>query len=177
MQPSALTPPRRSSPYRKIANAVTSLLMAALFVALFAGLSNASDRNSLNVSVDQATLIRLDRHGAEVIIGNPSIADVSVQSSKLLVLTGKSAGLTNLIVLDGSGKEVLNEKIIVSADNNQLITVSRGASRETYTCSPNCIPALTSGDNEQFFESLSKEIRNKLSLAQSSAEGTPTTQQ
>ena len=146
--------------------------MAVLFVALFAGLSHAKEPGDLNVNVDQAKLIRLKAHGAEVIIGNPSIADVSVQSSKLLILTGKSAGLTNLIVLDGSGDEVLNKKIFVSADSIRLVTVSKGARRETYTCSPNCNPALISGDSEVYFEALSKEIRNKLSLAQSSAEGT-----
>ena len=172
MRPSVLSPARRSSPVRRIADAIASFLVAVLFVALFAGLSHANELSGLNVNVDQATLIRLNAHGSEVIIGNPSIADVSVQSSKLLILTGKSAGLTNLIVLNGSGDEVLNKKVFVSADSNRLVTVSKGARRETYSCSPNCNPALISGDSETYFEALSKEIRNKLSLAQSSAEGT-----
>ena len=172
MRPSVLSPTRRPSPVRKIAGAIASFLVAVLFVAIFAGLSHASEGTGLNVNVDQATLIRLEKHGSEVIIGNPSIADVSVQSSKILVLTGKSAGLTNLIVLDGKGGEVLNKKIFVSADNVRLVKLSRGSRRETYTCSPDCHPALMSGDNEKYFEALSKEINNKLSLAQSSAEGT-----
>ena len=176
MRPSVPSSASRSSLVRRIAGAVTSFLMAVLFVALFAGLSRASELSGFNVKVDQATLIRLDKHGSEVIIGNPSIADVSVQSSKLLVLTGKSAGLTNLIVLNGSGDEVLNRKVFVSADTEQLVTVSKGASRETYTCSPDCNPALMSGDSEIYFELLSKEIRSKLGLAQSSAEGTATQQ-
>ncbi|MHA1166055.1 MAG: pilus assembly protein N-terminal domain-containing protein, partial [Alphaproteobacteria bacterium] len=152
--------------------AIASFLMAILFVALFAGLSHARELSGLNVNVDQARLIRLEKHGSEVIIGNPSIADVTVQSSKILVLTGKSMGLTNLIVLDGKGDEVLNRKIYVKADDVRQVTLSRGARRETYTCSPDCNPALMSGDNEKYFEALSKEINNKLSLAQSSAEGT-----
>ena len=172
MRSSVVSPARRSSPYSRIAGAVASFLMAVLFVALFAGLSHASERSNLSVIVDQAKLLRLEKHGSEVIIGNPSIADVSVRSSKLLVLTGKSAGLTNLIVLDGSGIEVLNKKIYVSADDNRMVTLSRGARRQTYTCSPDCNPALTSGDSTKYFEVLSKEIHKKLSLAQSSAEGT-----
>jgi Flp pilus assembly secretin CpaC len=36
---------------------------------------------------------------AEVIIGNPTIADVSVQGGNLLVVTGKSFGVTNIISL------------------------------------------------------------------------------
>lgn len=171
MQPSVPSPARRSSPVKKITGAIVSFLMAVLFVALFAGLTRAG---GLKVNVDQAKLIRLDKHGSEVIIGNPSIADVAVQSGKLLVLTGKSAGLTNLIVLDGSGGEVLNEQIFVSADQSQLLLLNKGASRETYICSPDCNPALMSGDSEKYFELLSKEIRNKLGLAQSAAEGTTT---
>jgi len=172
MRTSVLTPSRRFSPVRKAAGVIASFLMAILFVALFAGLSHASELSGLNVNVDQARLIRLEKHGSEVIIGNPSIADVTVQSSKILVLTGKSMGLTNLIVLDGKGDEVLNKKIYVKADDIRQVTLSRGARRETYTCSPDCNPALMSGDNEKYFEALSKEINNKLSLAQSSAEGT-----
>ena len=176
MRTSVLPPSRRSSPIKKFAGAIASFMMAVLFVALFAGLSRASETKDLIINVDQARLIRLDKHSSEVIIGNPSIADVSVQSSKILVLTGKSAGLTNLIVLDGKGGEVLNRKVFVSADNVRLVTVSKGARRETYTCSPDCNPALMSGDNAKYFEALSKEISNKLNLAQSSAEGTATQQ-
>ena len=172
MRTHVLSPSRRSSPIRKVASAIASFLMAVLFVAISAGLSHANELSSLNVNVDQARLIRLEKHSSEVIIGNPSIADVSVQSSKVLVLTGKSAGLTNLIVLDGKGDEVLNKKIYVKADDVRQVTLSKGASRETYTCSPDCSPALMSGDNARYFEVLSKEINKKLSLAQSSAEGT-----
>lgn len=171
MQPSAPSLARRSSAVKNITGALASFLMAALFVALFAGLTRAG---SIKVMVDQVKLIRLDRHGSEVIIGNPSIADVAVQSGKLLVLTGKSAGLTNLIVLDGSGGEVLNKQIFVSADQNQLVLLTKGANRETYTCSPDCNPVLMTGDDEKYFELLAKEIRNKIGLAQSAAEGTTT---
>ncbi len=174
MRTSVLPPSRRSSPPGKVASSIASFLLAVLFVALFAGLSHASEISDLSVNVDQAKLLRLDEHSAEVIIGNPSIADVSVQSSKVLVLTGKSAGLTNLIVLDNKGNEVLNEKIFVTSDSARLVTLSKGARRETYTCSPDCNPALMSGDYTKYFEALSKEIKNKLSLAQSSAEGTTT---
>ena len=81
MHTRVLSPSRRSSPIRKVASAIASFLMAVLFVAISAGLSHANELSSLNVNVDQARLIRLEKHSSEVIIGNPSIADVSVQSS------------------------------------------------------------------------------------------------
>lgn len=162
-----------SSQLMPFMGALASLLMAALFVGLYAGLARSKE---LNVEIDQATLIRLDKPGAEVIIGNPSIADVAVRSSRLLVVTGKSAGLTNLMVLDGAGKLTYSRKIFVSADAKHLVTVNKGVARQTYSCSPSCGPALIPGDSEAFFEPLAKEIRNKLGLAQSAVDGTTSQQ-
>lgn len=161
------------SPAARLLAALTSFMLAALFVGLFAGFSRAAD---LNVGVDQARLVRLEKPGVEVIIGNPSIADVSVQSGRALVLTGKSAGLTNLIVLDGAGQTVLDRKVFVSHDAARLVTVNKGAARETHSCSPACGPALMPGDAITFFDPLAKEIRNKLGLSQSAVEGTTTQQ-
>lgn len=156
----------------RIVGALASFLMAALFVGLYAGLSRAA--GSLMVEIDQVTLIRLDKPGAEVIIGNPSIADVSVQNSRLLAVTGKSAGLTNIMVLDGSGNLTYSKKVFVSADALHLVTLNKGTARMTYSCSPVCGPALIPGDAEEFFQPLAKEIRNKLGLAQSAVDGTTT---
>lgn len=165
--------PSPSSSISRIAGALASWLMAALFVIIYSSLARAAD---IKVDIDHAALVRLDQPGAEVIIGNPSIADVTVQSGRLLIVTGKSIGLTNLIVLDGSGEVFLQKKVHVGSDRKKLVTLSRGISRETYSCSPNCSPALVPGDTDTFFDALSKGTRTKLGLAQSSAEGTTSEQ-
>lgn len=148
---------------------LASLLLTVAFSVLNSGPALSSE---LNVEIDQATLVRLDKPGAEIIIGNPSIADVAVQSGRLLVVTGKSAGVTNLMVLDGGGRLTFSRKVFVSADTKYLVTVNKGSARQTYSCSPDCGPALIPGDSEAFFEPLAKEIRNKLGLAQSAVDGT-----
>ena len=56
-------------------------------------------------------------------VGNPSIADVSVQSGKVLVVTGKSYGETNLIVMDADGKVVANRKLIVQDPRAGAVTL------------------------------------------------------
>ena len=163
-----------SSRYMRIIGAFASFLMAAFLVGLYAGLARADE---FTVEIDQAKLIRLDKPGAEVIIGNPSIADVSVQSGRLLAVTGKSAGLTNIMVLDGAGNLTYSKKIFVTADTTRLMTVNKGPARYTYSCTPICAPTLIPGDTEGYFEPLAKEIRNKLGLAQSAVDGTTTQQQ
>ena len=106
----------------------------------------------VEVLIDQATMLRLERPAAEIVVGNPSIADVSVQSGKVLVLTGKSFGETNLIVLDAEGKVIINRRVVVQEPRTGFVTVYRGTNRETLHCSPNCETPLVIGDNPDYFE-------------------------
>jgi hypothetical protein len=123
------------------------------------------------VDFDQATMLRLETPAAEVVVGNPSIADVAIQDSKVLVLTGKSFGETNLIVLDAQGKVIINRRVVVAEPPSGYVTVYHGTNRETLHCSPKCETPLVIGDNPGYFEGVAKEIRSKQSIGQSSAEG------
>ena len=125
----------------------------------------------VEVLIDQAMMLRLERAAAEIVVGNPSIADVSVQSSKVLVLTGKSFGETNLIVLDAQGKIIINRRVVVQEPRGGYVTVYQGSARQTLYCAPNCETPLVIGDAPGHFETISKEIKTKQSIAQSSAEG------
>ena len=115
-------------------------LLAVAIAATGAGHAAMAASNSVQVLVDQATLVRLDRPAAEIVVGNPSIADVSVQSSKLLVVTGKSFGETNLIVMDADGKVVANRQLIVQEPRTGFVTMYRGGARQTLHCAPYCAP-------------------------------------
>jgi hypothetical protein len=144
-------------------------LGAALAVGA-ASPSLAASTDIIEVLIDQASLVKLDRAAAEIVVGNPSIADVSVQSGKVLVVTGKSFGESNLIVLDGDGKVIISKRLIVTEPRTGFVTVYRGPERQTLHCAPYCTPSLVIGDSPDYFEAISKEIKGKIS--QSSAEGT-----
>jgi hypothetical protein len=128
-------------------------------------------KDEVNVLIDQATLVKLDRPAAEIVVGNPSIADVSVQSGKLLVVTGKSYGETNLIVMDADGKVVANRKLIVQDARVGAVTVYRGSARYTLNCAPHCTTPLFIGDEKDYFENLATQIKTKQGIGQTSAEG------
>jgi hypothetical protein len=125
----------------------------------------------VNVLIDQAALVRLERPAQEIVVGNPSIADVSVQSGKVLVVTGKSYGQTNLIVMDPDGKVIVNRKLIVQDPRMGSVTLYKGSARYTLDCAPNCTTPLVIGDTSDYFEAISKEIKTKQTISQSSAEG------
>ena len=146
------------------------LLIAAL---LATGLSTSAigANSDVDVAIDEAKLIQLNRPAAEIIVGNPSIADVAVQSGKLLVVTGKSFGRTNLIVIDADGKEVINKNLSVQEPRTGLVTLHRGSAPFTYYCAPNCTSALAIGDFPDHFKDIAEEIKIKQSMGQSQAEG------
>ena len=125
----------------------------------------------IEVLIDQAMMLRLERPAAEIVVGNPSIADVSVQSGDTLVLTGKSFGETNLIVMDTHGELLVNRRVVVQEPDGGFVTVFRGVKRETLHCSPNCETQLVIGDTPTYFDPLAKEIQTKQRIGQSSAEG------
>ena len=54
----------------------------------------------LAVMIDHARVVKLPERTQTVIVGNPSIADVTVQRNGIMVVTGKSYGVTNLIALE-----------------------------------------------------------------------------
>lgn len=136
--------------------------------ALFAGPADADD---LLVKYDQSRLWQLDRPVTEIIIGNPTIADVTIQSSDLLVITGKTFGITNIIALDADRNVVEERRILVQRDQQRVVNVHKGSKRESYNCSPQCNPTITIGDNSDYFDAVAKMSESKVKISSGSAAG------
>ena len=131
--------------------------LAGALAMVFAGAAVAGDLDSVNVAVDHAKVIRLPERTQTVIIGNPFIADVTTQRNGVMVVTGKSYGVTNMIALDGSGTMIAESLISVRAPTESLVTVQRGLERESYSCTPICMPTLSLGDSSKHFDSVAAQ--------------------
>jgi Flp pilus assembly secretin CpaC len=105
------------------------------------------------VHVDQAKLVKLPGKIATIVVGNPMIADVTLQPGGIVVVTGKGYGATNFIALDRAGEVVVDRIIQVEGPTDQLVTVYRGVERESYSCMPICQRRVTLGDGEGYFKS------------------------
>src|SRR6476661_9032783 len=110
-----------------------SFLAAALIAAAILPAA-AQDRSSGSVTVmlDQAQVMKLPDGVATLVVGNPLIADISIQAGGMAVLTGKGYGMTNLVALDRSGK-VLEQKTIQVQGARDSVVVYRGVERESYS--------------------------------------------
>jgi hypothetical protein len=140
----------------------SSLRLAAIAcgfaVSLGAAPCSAQSNESIALMLDRATIIRAPAKTSMVVIGNPAIADVSVQKNGVMVLTGKSYGETNMIALDDQGQLISESWIKVGAPGRSNMVVVRGVDTETYSCTPNCQPTVMLGDSEKHFGKLGSQV-------------------
>lgn len=104
----------------------------------------------ISVNVNMARVLRINASAATVIIGNPGIADVTIQDPQTLVLTGKSFGQTNLIVLDGAGNPIADTLIEVAQMQAGVVTVYQGQARTSLACAPVCQSMVMMGDDVDY---------------------------
>ena len=152
-----------SSPIRLLKSALIGLALSV--VAATSTL--ASD---VVVKYDHSVILRMSRPVTEVIVGNPSIADVSIQNNKLLVVTGRTFGSTNVIALDSAGQVIRDQRIIVMRDEARIVNLHRGPARSTYSCTPMCQSTLTIGDVVDHYKLIEKSTSSKLSISHGQAE-------
>lgn len=108
--------------------------------------------DTVSVNVDQARVMRLPERVATVVIGNPLIADATLQSGGVVVLTGKGYGETNMLALDRTGKIIMDKTIqVIGPGTGDLVVVYKGVERESYSCAPDCERRITLGDSTNFF--------------------------
>jgi Flp pilus assembly secretin CpaC len=125
--------------------------------------------DAVAVNVDQAKLVKLPARVATIVVGNPLIADVTLQTGGVVVVTGKGYGATNFIAMDRNGEVLVDRVIQVEGPTDQLITVYRGIDRESYSCMPVCQRRVTLGDSEGYFKSTMDQAGSLNSQASSSA--------
>src|SRR3979409_167548 len=126
----------RGRQVRSILASCLAVGIAALITALAApAIAHAGD---IDIVLDQARLVKLPERVATVVVGNPLIADATVQGGGLLVITGKGYGLTNLLALDRAGAVLMEKSVEVRGLRDNVVVIHRGVERETYSCAPDC---------------------------------------
>jgi Flp pilus assembly secretin CpaC len=116
--------------------------------------SASPGRDTVAVMIDHAKVVRLPERTQTVIVGNPMIADITVQRNGIVVVTGKSYGITNVIALDAAGTLIAESFISVQAATESVVIVQRGLERESYSCTPNCQPSILLGDSQKYFSEI-----------------------
>jgi Flp pilus assembly secretin CpaC len=143
--------------------------LSAALVAGFAGMSPAQ-ADIVTIRLDQAQIMQLPDRVATIVIGNPLIADATLQGGGILVVTGKGYGATNLVALDRAGRVLLSHTVqVLGAGTDDMVVVYRGVERETYSCASNCERRITLGDSPTYFNANLSESGSRSGQAQSAA--------
>jgi hypothetical protein len=119
-------------------------LATSIFLAFVAVPVSAEE--PITVSLDHARIIKLPERAQTIVIGDPLIADLSIQPGGLAVITAKGYGATNIIAMDHDGAVLMEKNIEVHGPSDPTVVVYRGVTRQTYSCNPECERRITLGD-------------------------------
>ena len=111
------------------------VLFASVVIAASAGPVSAQDKDTLHVEVDKAHLIQLDENAATVMIADPTIADVAVESPRLVFVVGRAVGETSLFILDADGNRMVDATVVVG-ERADLAEAEPDAPAPTYSAVP-----------------------------------------
>ena len=133
-------------------------------------LAQPAAAEQLWLTMDQVRPFKLNAPAKSIVVGNPAIADVTIQDNNNILLFGKAPGLTNIYVFDETGEAAQNLVIRVRTPSSDMLTVHRGIARTTYNCTTNCEATVTVGDDTTQFETVSTQVESKYGQASSLAQ-------
>ncbi|MBO6919807.1 MAG: pilus assembly protein N-terminal domain-containing protein [Rhizobiaceae bacterium] len=114
-----------------LSSAITLLASSTLITA-------AHSSELLRVFMNHARILKFEQPVSSVIVGNSEVADITVSDPTTVVLTGKSYGSTNLVILNDEGEAIVDKRIVVSVDEENSVRVFRQVDRSVLSCAPIC---------------------------------------
>jgi len=145
---------------RNMRRQLAALAAAVLLGTVPAGATEGDSTgaaDSVSVVVDKAHVMHLEADAEVVLIANPAIADVVIDSPRLIFILGISAGETSLFIFDSNREEILHSNVvvvppaaatpaIVAAPSNgddakpqvSVVKVLRRTDESMLSCAPRC---------------------------------------
>src|SRR5271156_722781 len=126
---------------------------AALAGDAVAGPASVPASVSVQVPMDNVTLVSFKTPVTTVYIGNPSIAELTIIDSRHVFVMGKRFGATNLIALGADKTMLENDPVVVSSRHAEAVTVFRGPDTFNYVCTGfHCETRPVPGDPQPYFD-------------------------
>jgi Pilus formation protein N terminal region len=150
-------------------------LAASCVMSLLAASTAHGAQKAITVNADQAKIISIAGRPATVVVGNPMIADVTIQG-EVLAVHGRHFGNTNVIILDNQGGELAVMEVNVIRSGTQHVEMFKGGNegkivgRFSYVCAPDCESVLMPGDDIDYNTGIVAEVTAKSKEALTSAQ-------
>lgn len=154
----------------------TKLPVVALLSALLMPAMPAAAAMPLVLKTDQTQVMTMAQPPGTVVVGNPSIADITIEGSQVF-LHGKGFGTTNLIIFDQKGNVAYDFEVTVQSGATNDVAMYKAGQVYSYVCMPNCEGTLHVGDSPAWFSQMMSQANGKsgLALGQKASDGNSST--
>jgi Pilus formation protein N terminal region len=145
----------------------------ALLAATTAGAAGAAAVEQLTLYSSRTSYMQMAEPPGTVVVGNPSIADVTINGSQVF-LHGRNYGSTNIMIFDTKGQLAREFEVVVQEGAQNHVTVFKGPGSLTFACAADCQPTMRPGDIHEWFNDVSSEFKKVTEMAtgQKSSDGT-----
>lgn len=135
-----------------------------------AALAPAQAAQEIVLNTDRSQIMTLPKAPATVVLGNPSIADITMNGNSIY-LHPRGYGVTNLILLDDAGQKIGDYVLRVIFEDPYSVSMYSPTGRRTYSCRKDCLPTLQVGDSPGFFGQYQSQVGSKTGFAMGQAMG------
>ncbi len=152
----------------------TKAIVSALALLIATGAANqAAATEPLVLYASRTKLMKLAEPPGTIVIGNPSIADVTVNGNHIF-LHGRNYGATNIMIFDAKGDVAHDFEVVVQEGAQSNVTIYKAGASVTYACIDDCQPTLRPGDMPTFTNDIAKQFKliSALASGQQSSDGT-----
>ena len=120
-------------------------MRTAPLLLLLTGLATggAAHASTLRVALNHSVRLPVSGPASSVVLGSPSVVDVSVVNSRTVFVSGKTPGSTDVTVIDPLGRTVYRGEIVVG--EGSTVRVFRGGTVVDVACSPDCAASSGAG--------------------------------
>src|SRR5512139_2789413 len=130
--------------------AIVLATIAALTLAtLSAPTSTALANDVVQVTWRKAQIMSFGSGVSSIIIGDPSVIDVTLEGSGQVVVFGKVPGETNMLVLGADNAVLFDAAVVVMPEDNRHVSIiSPGANvitERSWNCLTRCVQVLGPG--------------------------------
>jgi Flp pilus assembly secretin CpaC len=115
---------------------------AAAFAVMAAPMARSEP---LVVPLDHSVRLTVAGAAQSVVVGNPTVADVTVVDSHTLFVSGRGYGVTDVVVIDSLGHTLYTGEIVVGTASTGRVSVWRGGARTDMACAPACQVSVRTG--------------------------------
>jgi Flp pilus assembly secretin CpaC len=120
--------------------------------------SAAAMADGLNLNWREARVVKLAKPATSIVVGDPTVVDVTLDTPQTVIVFGKTPGETNLLVLSGDQELLLDWPVVVSPATARHVSIVNAVGTEAptevlYACGTERCARVLSPTDVQFASS------------------------